>query len=161
MVAFPPEDEGVEAVGDSDFGEVLDPPGDGPVEHACGQPAGDGARDVEHPPQSPRRPTGGRGGIVEATGHLGDLADIAAEGGDPAVGGPGGELERPEAVDAQPDADRVGRDGPGLGASEPVVGALEAPVTLAAPHLADDGDGLIKRPERLTGTAAGAAVRLD
>jgi hypothetical protein len=34
IIALPPEDEGVEPVGDGDFGEVLDPLGGGPVEHA-------------------------------------------------------------------------------------------------------------------------------
>src|SRR5690606_30464890 len=125
--------EGVEALLVGELPQLLDPPVHGPVEGTVRRAVGDRPRHVEDAADLAAAPAGFVERIVEPTGHLGDRAELTAEGRHPAIGDPGREGERLRAVDAEPDPDRVLGHRTALGTSEVVVAALDAEVPLAAP----------------------------
>src|SRR5206468_865698 len=118
-----PEDERVEAGPDRQRGQLVDPLRHRTAEAAFGRPLGEGAADVEHPPDLARLASRLGRAVVQARRHVEDRLQLAPERRHPAVGGPAGQPQAPGPVGAEPDADRMGRHRSGLRARQPVVPA--------------------------------------
>ena len=149
-----------DAVADGQLAELLDPLGRRALQESRAGERGRRCCRAGGCPQVPGRPDGGLVDHALAAASSVRAADSRWRAASRRR--PTGQAEHPGLVGPEPDADRVRRRRPALGAPHLVVlaGDPYAAPLLGVPQLADDGDRLGQCLDRLTGGAARTAHRL-